>query len=450
MNGPLVVVGDVLLDIDLTGTASRLSPDAPVPVLDDVRERERPGGAALAAMLAADGHRHVQLIAPIADDDAARRILALLDGRVEVIAVPWAGTTSVKTRVRAAGHAIARLDRGGTRGVVAAPTAAASGALRDAAGVLVADYGVGMTADPAWRATLATAAGAGPMVWDPHPRGPEPVRGVRLVTPNAAEAAARTPELHGDDLGSWRARAEALVARWCAGAVAITRGADGALLSLGAGAAAVFPAPDVTAGDTCGAGDCFAAAAASAMADGALPSEAVGAAVVAASRFVAGGAAAGLDEPAPAVHRGLDELLGTVRAAGGRIVATGGCFDLLHAGHVATLEAARRLGDCLVVCLNSDDSVRRLKGERRPLQSQHDRSRVLSSLRCVDAVAIFDDDTPEQILRVIRPDIWVKGGDYVAAELPEAAALREWGGEVVTVPYLAGRSTSQLMNLARR
>jgi rfaE bifunctional protein nucleotidyltransferase chain/domain len=123
---------------------------------------------------------------------------------------------------------------------------------------------------------------------------------------------------------------------------------------------------------------------------------------------------------------------------------------LLHPGHIATLAAARTLGDCLVVCLNSDASVRRLKGDNRPLQSAADRARVLTALRYVDAVVVFDEDTPGEVLSALRPDVWVKGGDYSAAALPEAALVRSWGGEVVTVPYLAGRSTSQLVGSARQ
>ena len=130
------------------------------------------------------------------------------------------------------------------------------------------------------------------------------------------------------------------------------------------------------------------------------------------------------------------------------MVATGGCFDLLHPGHVSVLEAARRLGDCLIVCLNSDRSVHRLKGPGRPLQSEQDRATVLRALRCVDEVVVFDEDTPVETLRTLRPDVWVKGGDYAGIELPEAAVLAEWGGVAVTVPYQAGRSTTGLVELA--
>ena len=138
-----------------------------------------------------------------------------------------------------------------------------------------------------------------------------------------------------------------------------------------------------------------------------------------------------------------------MRERGGTVVATGGCFDLLHAGHVGTLEAARALGDCLVVCLNSDASVGRLKGPDRPLVPEYDRAAVLAALRCVDAVVIFEEDDPRAVLRELRPDVWAKGGDYAIAELPEAATMAEWGGRAVVVPYVAGRSTTRLIEVAR-
>jgi rfaE bifunctional protein nucleotidyltransferase chain/domain len=126
-------------------------------------------------------------------------------------------------------------------------------------------------------------------------------------------------------------------------------------------------------------------------------------------------------------------------------VATGGCFDLVHAGHVATLQGARGLGDCLIVCLNSDASVRRLKGPDRPLVGQADRVSVIASLACVDAVVVFDEDTPEAALDRLRPDVFVKGGDRALSELPEAALLASWGGQAVILPYLPDRSTTTLM-----
>jgi D-beta-D-heptose 7-phosphate kinase / D-beta-D-heptose 1-phosphate adenosyltransferase len=451
---PLVVVGDALLDVDLVGTASRLTPDAPVPVVEDVETRERPGGAALAAVVAARGtRREVVLVTPMADDEDADRLRALLAGRVRLVEIPATGGTAVKRRVRVGDHSVARIDSGApVAGLGELPVEAAR-VVRGAAAVLVADYGRGTTADPAVRAVLAEAGG--PIVWDPHPRGADPVPHTRLVTPNGAEAA-RVASLagmaaEGDGLAAVGARAEALIRHWGVGAVAVTLGARGALLSYGEGAPMVVPAVPVSGGDPCGAGDSFAAAAALALADGAVTGEAVAMAVAAASAFVARGGASAWDgaEPKLVSEPGGEGVIARVRAAGGTVVATGGCFDLLHPGHVATLRAARGLGDCLVVCINSDDSVRRLKGPSRPLVTAPDRARVLEALEFVDAVVVFDEDTPAEVLDRLRPDVWAKGGDYAGADLPEAAVLRRWGGQAVVLPYLDGHSTTALVERSR-
>jgi rfaE bifunctional protein nucleotidyltransferase chain/domain len=326
---------------------------------------------------------------------------------------------------------------------------AAHDAIRTAEAVLVSDYGRGLSGHAELRAALEALPRRTPVVWDPHPRGAAPIHGARLVTPHEVEAAAGAT-----GLAALADRAAALVAEWGCEAVAVTLGARGALVSRGESSPSVVPAPRVDARDTCGAGDRFAVSATLALASGALTLDAVGQGVAAAAAFVAAGAAAAFDrtaaEPTGATTpaSGL-ELVEQVRARGGTVVATGGCFDLLHAGHVATLEAARALGDCLVVCLNSDDSVRRLKGPSRPLIPAADRARVLEALAPVDAVVVFDEDTPTEAIRRVRPDVWAKGGDYAGAELPEAALLREWGGQSVVLPYLSGRSTTRIVETAR-
>jgi D-beta-D-heptose 7-phosphate kinase/D-beta-D-heptose 1-phosphate adenosyltransferase len=485
---PLVVVGDALLDRDLDGRAERLAPDAPVPVVDDPAERRRPGGAALAATLAArlDG-RQVVLVTALAGDPAGTVLRELLElAGIEVVDLGLDGPTPEKIRVRAGGQPLLRLDRGGRPGRVGPLGRDGRRALAGAGVVLVSDYGRGLAAEPEVRAALAALPARRPLVWDPHPRGPAPVPGARLATPNRTEAAGLVPQVAGNGLAAITARARRLAERWRAAGVAGTLGPGGALLVEGAGAPMVVPAPEVAGGDPCGAGDRFATAAAGLLADGALPSEAVAGAVAAASTFVAAGGAAtvhlSLDAPgrpsrtapvrlasgaragafsstfacdpsapdpdpaAPATPMARAEaLIAGVRAAGGTVVATGGCFDLLHAGHVATLRAARALGDCLVVCLNSDDSVRRLKGPGRPLVPQADRVAVLEALGCVDVVVPFGERTPEAVLSRLRPDVFAKGGDYALTDLPEAALLATWGGQAVVLPYLEGRSTTQLM-----
>jgi rfaE bifunctional protein nucleotidyltransferase chain/domain len=253
------------------------------------------------------------------------------------------------------------------------------------------------------------------------------------------------------------------VARWRVAEVAVTLGRQGALLVEGEGPPRLLPASPVAGGDPCGAGDRFASTAAGRLAAGALTSEAVAAAVAAAASFVAAGGAAGwMDRPAAPVHHGglaaspdhamelAAELAATVRRSSGTVVATGGCFDLLHTGHIATLRAARALGDCLIVCLNSDSSVRRLKGPDRPLVPERDRAAVLAALGCVDAVVVFDELTPERVLDRLRPDVFAKGGDYALTDLPEAALLATWGGQAVVLPYVADRSTTRLLEEARR
>ncbi|HEX4806180.1 MAG TPA: adenylyltransferase/cytidyltransferase family protein, partial [Conexibacter sp.] len=152
--------------------------------------------------------------------------------------------------------------------------------------------------------------------------------------------------------------------------------------------------------------------------------------------------------PAPIGLAHAEAVIAATRARAGVVVATGGCFDLLHAGHVRTLEAARALGDCLVVGINDDASVRRLKGAGRPLVPARDRAAVLAALTCVDAVATFAQDTPTRLLERLRPDVWAKGGDYAGAPLPEEAALARWGGRAIVLPHHAGHSTTRLIEEA--
>lgn len=437
----LVIVGDALLDRDLDGRAQRLAPDAPVPVVDAIEARPRAGGAGLAATLAAHAGFDVTLVCALGADAAGAELASLLAG-VDVVDLGLDGATPEKVRVRAGGRPLVRLDYGGR--------ARGCGPLTDRAvfdgadAVLVSDYGRGVAAEPTVRSALEALTDT-PLVWDPHPNGLQPIPGATLVTPNLAEASRDAGVARGDcPLADGEDAARVLARRWRAVAVAVTLGSRGAVMVSGDGPALAVPAPQIAAGDPCGAGDCFAATVAGRLAAGALPSEAVRAAVEAASALVAAGGAGG-SAPVAATTDDAVSLAAKVRRAGGTVVATGGCFDLLHAGHVRMLEQARALGDCLVVCLNSDASVRRLKGDDRPLVPQHDRAAVLQSLACVDAVAVFDEDDPPAVLRTLRPHVWAKGGDYAIAALPEARTLEEWGGRAVIVPYVAGRSTTGLI-----
>ncbi len=496
---PLLVVGDALLDRDLEGRVERLLPDEPVPVVEEPVERHRPGGAALAATLASrlDGREVVLVTALGADERGALLAGLLADAGVALIDLGLSGPTPEKARVRVRGRTLLRLDYGGRAARPGPLGPAGQDALAGAGGVLVADYGRGLAAEPSVRAALAALAALPhrvPVVWDPHPKGAVPLPGARLVTPNQAEVAwfaatatpakpgatgrdghragklveaerprAASPEPEADgfratDLAVLTARARALAGRWKAAGLAVTLGSRGALLVGGEEPPLLVPAAPVHGADACGAGDRFASAAAGLLAEGALPSEAVTGGVAAATAFVAEGGASGLrpgheprlTSPPARASRGArmahaERVVAATRARGGTVVAAGGCFDLVHAGHIAMLRAARQLGDSLVVFLNSDASVRRLKGLGRPLVPEADRAAVLAALGCVDAVVVFDESTPERVLERLRPDVFAKGGDYALADLPEAQVVAAWGGQAVVLPYLEGRSTSGLL-----
>ncbi|GLZ49443.1 bifunctional protein HldE [Actinomycetospora sp. NBRC 106375] len=445
--GSIVVVGDCLRDVDVVGDVEKLCPDAPAPVLGAAERRERPGGAGLTALLAARStERPVRLVTVLGPGDP---VGALLPG-VDVVAATAEGTVPTKTRMIADDRVLLRVDDGGL-----GPFAMSSAMVEAIAGagvVLVSDYGRGMTADPAVRAALSEAATRVPVVWDPHPHGAPPVPGATLVTPNLSEArgyVSGTPG-YGREFRSHTfpaepaALGEALREHWGVDAVAVTAGAEGAVLRAATGTS-VVPAAPARGGDPCGAGDRFAASVAVALAEGSAVDDAVGEAVAAAAAFVAAGGAGALDAP------GTDEApdpVAAARARGATVVATGGCFDLLHAGHARTLAAARALAGedgALVVCLNSDASVRRLKGPDRPVVSEADRAEMLRALAAVDAVEVFDEDDPRAVLDRLRPDVWVKGGDYATDELLETPLVHSWGGEVVAVPYHAGRSSTRLL-----
>ena len=369
------MIGDALLDVDVEGTVDRLCPDAPAPVLAVTAEHARPGGAGLAAALVAGRGGPVRLVTALEADEAGNRLRGLLDGALTLVTGPATGGTVVKCRWRTGGRSLLRTDRGAGRpapGFGDALAGALDRALADAGAVLVSDYGRGVAADPAVRAALARAVRRRvPVVWDPHPRGADPVPGVTVVTPNLGEARrAAGIDAPGSGVGAALALGAQLVERWDVRAVAVTLGARGAAVRHRHGACAAAPAPAVAETDPCGAGDHFAGGVAARLAAGATVDEAVADAVAGAADFVARGGGAAVRrvgdawcQPERAVVgrttpvTDLDAaraLVARVRSTGGTVVATGGVFDPLHRGHTDSLAAARALGDCLLVLVNSD------------------------------------------------------------------------------------------------
>lgn len=487
----LTVIGDVLLDRDEIGIVDRLAPDAPVPVLDSLERRDRPGGAGLAAWLAARSpDTEVTLITALGRDEPGellRDLLAAAD--IQIVDVGTDGCTPEKIRVRCGQQSLLRLDRGGAPGRLGMPGRDAEAALSTADGVLVADYGRGITASAAVRALLADVPAAKPLVWDPHPRGARPVADCWVVTPNAVEArhfAESLQHRHGEASRDDRhqrsprstlvsAAADAIRLRrgWAARAVALTRGSDGAVLAAPTGSPVLIPCQAVEGGDACGAGDRFATALLEALCARCTTAESVARAVEVATAYVLDGGVSALPPAGPtaittalsseADTPGLERAgeggtaaplalaarhIADVQARGGVVVSAGGCFDLLHPGHVRLLAEAARLGHFLVVVINGDESVRRLKGPGRPIQPARDRAAVLAALDAVDMVVVFEEDTPLEALGQLRPDLFVKGGDYESTDLPEAKLLETWGGQVVLLPYVTGHSTTRLVQEA--
>lgn len=427
-----VVIGDSLLDRDLWGVSDRTVPDGGGPVVDVRRTTNRPGGAALAATLLARDGCSVHLVTAIgADSEAGELATMLAAAGVQLVALPSTDATRQKVRLRTPHGTVARIDRG----VSCSPSelsADLAPILEGAAAVLASDYGGGVLLNAGIRRSLAACGRRPvPLVWDPHPRGDAPVVGTTVATPNVSEAVAVT----GGVQHEWQARA--LLKRWPVDAVTLTLGESGSFVAMANGPHWRVPAPHVAAVDVCGAGDRFAATVTRVLGQSGSLIHAVKAATAEAAEFVAsGGATAVSGQASTAIDTRKDTQV---------TVAAGGCFDVLHIGHVQLLERARSLGDRLVVLLNSDDSVRRLKGVGRPVVPQADRARMLHALSCVDEVVIFDEDTPVSALRQLRPQFFVKGGDYEPSDLPEEAAMREWGGSVEIVPLVPGWSTTALL-----
>jgi rfaE bifunctional protein nucleotidyltransferase chain/domain len=333
-------------------------------------------------------------------------------------------------------------------------------ALEAAEAVLLSDYGRGCIAAvidavrelwPASSLPLAVAPDATPLVpvvWDPHPASGRPPTAITLATPNLREARAAVGATADVDLHDL---ARTVAARWRCG-VAVTCGAEGAVVALpdasdtsdSSAAGEVRRVPTTPAdGDACGAGDWFAAGTTVDLARSGR------AHAPRSMTDVAAAVAAGCDAAATWVRAGATlRREPTATAHRPTVVATSGCFDVLHVGHLSMLRHARSLGDRLVVLVNSDESVRRLKGHGRPVNGQDDRAALLAGLACVDEVRVFDELTPCEALAAVRPDVFVKGADYAGRRLPEEDVLREWGGRVALAPLVSGRSTTRVLRVA--
>jgi D-beta-D-heptose 7-phosphate kinase / D-beta-D-heptose 1-phosphate adenosyltransferase len=458
----VLVVGDVMLDRYWHGPASRISPEAPVPVVRVEQVEERPGGAGNVALnIAALGGRATVLSITGADEAATA-----LEQRLEAAGVacrfarqPGCATVT-KLRVLSRHQQLIRLDfEDGFPGYDTTGLLAEFGRMLPDAGVIVlSDYGKG-TLRPV-RELIATARAAGvPVLVDPKSKDFRIYSGASLITPNLAEFEAVVG--HCRDEAEIVARGLALKDELDLEALLVTRGEHGMTLLHG-DQALHLPARAREVYDVTGAGDTVIAVLAAALAAGEGLAEATSLANVAAGIVVGKVGAATVSLPelrralAAEAEQGRvlpeEQLLLAVedaRAHGERIVMTNGCFDILHAGHVAYLAQARRLGERLIVAVNDDESVRRLKGPGRPVNTTERRMAVLAGLESVDWVVPFSEDTPERLICAVRPDCLVKGGDYRPEEIAGYDCVIANGGEVRVLAYEEGCSTTHIISKIR-
>lgn len=468
----ILVVGDVMLDHFVAGAVDRVSPEAPALVVRVEHERHLLGGAANVAANIASLGGLAALVGVMGNDAGGSKLGDLLvgiDGSVADAVVRSAtARTTQKTRFIAGDRHLLRADYEAAE-LLPEDEALLLTAIEKSAGecdaVVVSDYDKGVVSPAVMAAVLGTARQRGiPVIADPKRRDFRIYAGAALITPNRAELAHATGERCRD--GASRERAAREVGSLTGAAILLTLAEDGVALFEAGQDVWVEEAQATIARDVSGAGDTIVAAAAIAMAAGASLVDASHLANVAAAIAVGkrGTSCVTSEElnlallHAPNANALTGKLLPVASAAAlrhlwaenGYVVGfTNGCFDLLHPGHIKLLADARGTCDRLIVGLNTDDSVRRLKGENRPVQTEFARAEVIGALRSVDIVVLFDDDTPVDLIERLRPDVLVKGADYTMATVVGAEAVLGWGGRVELVDLVAGQSSTRLIATSR-
>ena len=461
----VLVIGDVMLDRFVYGAVERISPEAPIPVVAVDRTADMPGGAAnVARNIAAMGAR-ARLIGVVGDDLFAADLRAQVGESPEILAdlvVDPSRPTTVKTRYVADGQQVMRADRESRvsldedteRKVITAFIRALDGV----AVVVISDYGKGVLSERVTHTIIEAARRAGkPVIVDPKAKDFGKYRGATLIKPNRLELQAASGQSCATEHQVIAAARQVLAQGICATMV-VTRGRDGMsvvgaedpVTHLATAARQVF--------DVSGAGDTAIAALALGLAAGGTVVEAAALANLAAGIAVGkpGTATVTTGEIVTELHpvqagtasrkilsaEAAQQLVGSWRGAGEKVAFTNGCFDLLHPGHISLLDYARGTADRLIVGLNADASVRRLKGPNRPVQSEVARATVLAALASVDAVVIFAEDEPLALIERLSPDVLVKGADYRADQVVGAEVVTARGGKVLLAPLVPGHSTS--------
>jgi D-beta-D-heptose 7-phosphate kinase/D-beta-D-heptose 1-phosphate adenosyltransferase len=464
----VLVVGDLMLDRYLISTPARVSPEAPVLIVRHERETENPGGAGNVACNLAGLGLCVSILAIVGEDDAGQRLVRKLnESGVKtggVLHIPNRPTT-IKSRVTSGMHQLLRIDVEDT-GPLPVPIIESlveqlnKRVDSHTRAILLSDYAKGVVCPEIAQAAIALGRRVGiPVLVDP--KGPDWAKyhGATMATPNRSELAQATGEsIH--DLDRLLAAAEKMRRQLELSFFAVTLGEQGITL-LDEGEMQQLPSQAREVFDVSGAGDTVIATTAAALVAGFDRRRALELANLAAGIVVgkAGTSPIHREDLCQAIMDATRSNLRSKicdwseaarrvenwRRQGQKIVFTNGCFDLVHAGHALHLEDARRLGNRLIVGLNSDRSIRGLKGEARPIQIQQDRAILLAAMAAVDAVVTFDEPTPMRLVLAVRPDIMVKGNDYAKEEIAGAADVESWGGKVVTLPLFKGKSTSAII-----
>lgn len=456
----VLVVGDVMLDRYWHGPTNRISPEAPVPVVKVTMVEERPGGAANVAMNIASLGANSRLVGLTGIDDAAKALTENLNGvnvRCDFVAIPTHPTIT-KLRVLSRNQQLIRLDfEEGFENVDAQPMLERiEQALPHIGALVLSDYAKGALAEVEKMIALANKAGV-PVLIDPKGHNFERYRGATLLTPNMSEFEAIVGRCK--DNKDVEEKGMQLLESLELSALLITRSEQGMSLIRRNEAPLHLPTEAQEVFDVTGAGDTVIGVLAASIASGRPLHEACALANAAAG-VVVGKLGTSTVSPIELENaiRGraengfgvmtesqLKQAVADARARGERVVMTNGCFDILHAGHVSYLANARKLGDRLIVAVNSDASTRRLKGETRPVNPLDQRMIVLGALGAVDWVVPFEEDTPQRLISEIRPDILVKGGDYQPDEIAGSKEVWAAGGQVMVLNFEDGISTTNII-----
>jgi D-beta-D-heptose 7-phosphate kinase/D-beta-D-heptose 1-phosphate adenosyltransferase len=461
------VIGDLMLDEYIMGAVDRISPEAPVPVVRVAATEHRLGGAANVARQVAALGAHITLAGLIGADAAGDDLLRLCKVagiQTHAIARRADRRTTRKLRVLSHSQQLLRLD---WEDAQPCPDAAAADMMRELArgaapdAIILSDYAKGVLT-PGFIATVMQSRAGAPVIVDPKSRDFTRYRGATTVTPNLRELELAAQQTFDPaNIAAIAAAARPLMAAAELDAMVVTMSERGMLVVPARGPEVAIPATRLDVFDVTGAGDTAIAVLALSLAAGAsllgaaqIANAAAGVSVghvgaVAVDRDSIRNALCSLPDGKVLSREDLAARAMSWRLSGKRIVFTNGCFDLLHAGHLSLLNDAAKQGDVLVLAINSDASVRRLKGAERPLVPQAERASMLAALACVDAVTIFDEDTPLEALKSVRPHVLVKGADYRVEEVVGRELVEADGGRVALVPLLPEKSTSALVKRIR-